>query len=240
MKGNNYITDKEFWDNYWLNYQYDKIPQKVVFEKFMPKLTRGINFIEIGGFPGVNAAYFYQRGIRDVTILDFHINREIVRNFEKINDLPEGTIQCIDSDFFAFSSEKKYDVVFSSGFIEHFEDTRDVIARHVELLSEKGQLLIIIPNFLGLNGEIQRKYDKENLDAHNLQSMKISRMKEIMRSFNLDDVSVDYLGKPMLWLEPKPENRKRRKWVKMLSYTVKLFPVKGKFLSPYIAIYARK
>jgi SAM-dependent methyltransferase len=178
MKENNSITDKEYWDNYWKNYQYDKIPKKVVFERFMPKLTRGINFIEIGGFPGVNAAYFYRRGIRDVTILDFHINKEIVRNFEKINDLPEGTIQCIDNDFFAFSSEKKYDVVFSSGFIEHFEDTRDAIARHIDLLSEKGQLLIIIPNFLGLNGKLQRRFDRENLDSHNLQSMKISYLKE--------------------------------------------------------------
>lgn len=240
MKENNSITDKEYWDNYWKNYQYDKIPKKVVFERFMPKLTRGINFIEIGGFPGVNAAYFYRRGIRDVTILDFHINKEIVRNFEKINDLPEGTIQCIDNDFFAFSSEKKYDVVFSSGFIEHFEDTRDAITRHIDLLSEKGQLLIIIPNFLGLNGELQRRFDRENLDSHNLQSMKISYLKEIMQSFNLYDVSVGYLGKPMVWLEPKPENQKRRKWVKMLSYALKLFPVKGKLLSSYIAIYARK
>ncbi len=240
MKENNSITDKEYWDKYWKNYQYDKIPKKVVFERFMPKLTRGINFIEIGGFPGVNAAYFYRRGIRDVTILDFHINKEIVRNFEKINDLPEGTIQCIDNDFFAFSSEKKYDVVFSSGFIEHFEDTRDAITRHIDLLSEKGQLLIIIPNLLGLNGELQRRFDRENLDSHNLQSMKISYLKEIMQSFNLYDVSVGYLGKPMVWLEPKPENQKRRKWVKMLSYALKLFPVKGKLLSSYIAIYARK
>ena len=240
MKENNNITDKEYWDNYWSNYRYDKIPKKVVFEKFMPMLVKGENFIEIGGFPGVFAACFYQRGIRDVTILDFYINKDIVRNFEKINGLPEEAIRCIESDFFAFSSDKKYDVVFSFGFIEHFEDTRDVISRHVDLLSKKGQLLILIPNFLGLNGKLQQRFDRENLEAHNLQSMKISYLKEIMQTFNLHDVSVEYLGKPMLWLEPKPEHRKRRKWVKMLSYAVKLFPVKGKLLSPYIAIYARK
>jgi len=240
MKENNNITDKEYWDNYWRNYRYDKIPQKVVFEKFMPKLTWGQHFIEIGGFPGIFAAYFYRRGIHDVTILDFHIDKEIVRNFEKINGLPEGTIQCIDSDFFTFSSDRKYDIVFSSGFIEHFEDTQDAIRRHVELLSENGQLLILIPNFLGLNGELQRRFDKENLEAHNLQSMEILHLKEIMHSFNLHDLSIEYIGKPMLWLEPKPENRNRRKWVKMLSYALKLFPVKGKLLSPYIAIYARK
>ena len=240
MNQNNNITDKNYWEKYWENYQYDKIPQKVVFEKFMPRLTWGEHFIEIGGFPGVNAAFFYQRGIHDVTILDFHINKEIVRNFEKINGLPAGSIQCIDNDFFTFSTDRKYDIVFSSGFIEHFEDTQDVIRRHVELLSENGQLLILIPNFLGLNGELQRRFDRVNLEAHNLQSMQISYLKEIMQPFNLHDISVDYLGKPMVWLEPKPEHQKRRKWVKMLSYAIKLFPIKGRLLSPYIAIYARK
>ncbi|SFL48977.1 class I SAM-dependent methyltransferase [Proteiniphilum acetatigenes] len=240
MKENNNITDKEYWDNYWSNYQYDSIPKKVVFEKFIPMLVKGENFIEIGGFPGIFAACFYQRGIHDVTIVDFYINKDIIRNLEKINGLPEGVIQCIESDFFTFSSDKKYDVVFSSGFIEHFEDTRDVISRHVKLLSENGQLLILIPNFLGLNGKLQKRFDRENLEAHNLQSMEISGLKEIMQSFNLHDVSVEYIGKPMLWLEPKPEHRNRRKWVKILSYAAKLFPVKGKLLSPYIAIYARK
>lgn len=240
MKENNSITDKAYWETYWENYRYDKIPKKVVFAPFMPRLAKGTSFIEIGGFPGVYAAYFYQQGVRDVTILDFHINTRVVRGFEEINGLPDGSIQCIESDFFAFATEKRYDVVFSLGFIEHFEDTRDVINRHVELLSGEGQLLILIPNFLGLNGKLQRRFDKANLDSHNLRSMEIPYLKEIMQSFQFSEVSVDYIGKPMLWLEPKPENRRGRKWVKMLSYFVKLFPIKGKLLSPFIAIYARR
>lgn len=239
MKGNNF-TDKAHWEEYWKNYRYDKVPRKVVFDKFVPKLTTGNNLIEIGGFPGVFSAYFYRQGIRDVTILDFYINTGIVRKFEEINDLPGGSIQCIDSDFFAFTTEKRYDVVFSSGFIEHFEDTRDVIRRHVDLLSQKGQLLILIPNFRGLNGKIQQRFDRENLEAHNLKSMEIPSLKEIMQSFGLSEISVDYIGKPMVWLEPKPENQNKRKWVKILSYAIKLIPVKSKFLSPYIAIYATK
>lgn len=239
MKDNNF-TDKAHWDTYWQNYRYDKIPSKVVFSPFMPHLVKGKSFIEIGGFPGIHAAYFYQQGIEDVTILDFHIDTDIVRKFEKINGLPEGCIRCIDSDFFAFTGERKYDVVFSSGFIEHFEDTEDTIRRHVQLLSGEGQLLILIPNFLGLNGAIQKRFDKANLEAHNLKSMEIERLKEIMGRMGLREVSVDYLGKPMLWLEPKPENEGKRKWVKLFSYAIKLMPIKGKLLSPYIAIYARR
>lgn len=237
---NNYITDKEYWDSYWSNYQYDKITEKVVFDKYIPLLIKGDSFIEIGGFPGVFATTFYKKGIKDVTILDYYINKNIVQNFEKINGLPSETIKCIESDFFEFSPDKKYDVVFSFGFIEHFEDTEDVISRHIDLLSKNGQLLIIIPNFLGLNGTIQQNFDKQNFEAHNLKSMEITYLKNIMNKFNFKDLTVDYIGKPMLWLEPKPDNKNKRKWIKKLSYVVKIFPVKGRFLSPFIAIYAKK
>lgn len=240
MKEPNKITDEAHWKSYWDNYRYDEIPKKVIFEKFMPRLREGKNFIEIGGFPGIFSAYFYHQGIRDVTLLDYYMQTDIVRRGEKNNGLPENSIRCIHADFFSYTPERQYDVVFSSGFVEHFEDTRDVIKRHVDLLSDEGQLLILIPNFLGLNGMIQRRLDRENLEAHNLKSMEISYLKEIIQTFDLHDVSVDYLGKPMLWLEPKPENRRKRKWVKILSYLVKLFPVKGRWLSPFIAIYARK
>lgn len=240
MNTSNCITDRSHWDEYWKNFRFDKISRKVFFEKYMPRLRRGASFIEIGGFPGIFATYFYKQGVKDVSILDFYIDDSVVRRLEEQNQLPLHTIQCICADLFAFSPDKRYDVVFSLGFIEHFQDTRDVIERHVNLLSEKGQLLILIPNFLGLNGKIQARYDKENLDAHNLKSMEIPHLKEIMRSFGLHDISIEYIGRPVLWLEPKPQNREHLKKIKLLSYAAKLFPVKGRFLSPFIAIYARK
>ena len=240
MQEDNNITDKEYWDNYWSNYQYDSIPQKLVFEKYMPLLSKGNNFIEIGGFPGLFAAAFYQRGVKDITILDFYINREIISNFETKNSLPKGAIKYIESDFFEFKSDKEYDIAFSYGFVEHFEDTKDVIERHIDLVSKNGQLLMLIPNFLGLNGMIQKRFDKQNLKAHNLKAMDIDYLKEIMQSFGLSKFTVEYIGKPMLWLEPKPENQKHRKWVKLFSYLIKLIPIKSKLLSPFIVIYAER
>lgn len=239
----NNITTHTDWQNYWTNYRFDKIPDKVVkvvFEKFMPLLKSGKSFIEIGGFPGIHAVYFYRHGIPDVTILDFYMDTDIVHKLEKTNHVPENTIKCITTDFFSFSSDKKYDIVFSSGFVEHFQNTHDVIRRHVDLLSENGQLLILIPNFLGLNGRIQRRFDKDNLNVHNLRSMEMHYLQKIMQPFGLKDIRIEYIGKPMLWLEPKPENRDKQKIVKLLSYAVKLFPLKGRLLSPFISIYARK
>jgi hypothetical protein len=93
---------------------------------------------------------------------------------------------------------------------------------------------------LGLNGMIQKRFDKQNLEAHNLKAMDIEYLKEIMQSFSLKKFSVEYIGKPMLWLEPKPENRSNRIWVKLLSYLIKLIPIKSKLLSPFIVIYAKR
>lgn len=236
----NDITDKTHWKKYWDNYRFDEIPRNVVFEKYMIKLTRGSSCIEIGGFPGIFAAYFYKRGIRDVSILDFHMDEQLVRQLEIKNGLPVNTIQCIQADFLNYTPEKTYDIVFSSGFIEHFQNTEDIIRRHVNLMSKNGQLLILIPNFLGFNGKIQAKYDPENLACHNLKSMEINRLKKIMEPYEFYECSVEYIGKPMLWLEPKPQNKPYRKKVKAMSYFSKLFPIKGRLLSPFIAIYARK
>ncbi|MDD2476312.1 MAG: class I SAM-dependent methyltransferase [Dysgonamonadaceae bacterium] len=236
----NNITDKNYWDNYWSNYKFEQVPEKVVFKKYMPSLSKGNSFIEIGGFPGVFASYFYKHGVKDVTLLDFYINKDIVHNFEKANGIPPDTIQCIKSDFFTFNSERKYDIVFSAGFVEHFLDTKNVIKRHVDLLSDNGQLLILLPNFLGLNGYVQKIFDKENLESHNLDSMKIKKLREIVKGFDLNNAEVDYIGKPMLWLEPKPQNMNKRKYIKMLSYLSKLLPVKSRLMSPYIVIYGSK
>jgi len=238
----NELTDRSHWAEYWSNYQYEKIPSKTVYDKYIPSLKDCHSFIEIGGFPGINAAFFYKNVCKDVTLLDFYVDRSIVSRFEQINHIPENAIKCIESDFFLFKEERSYDIVFSLGFIEHFDDTRDIIARHINLLSEKGNLLIILPNFIGLNGLVQWMFDRKNLQAHNLESMKIKKLKEIMQEAGVDSWTVEYTRKPMVWLEPKPGilNATGRTLIKGLSYFIKLFPFKGRFFSPFIIISAKK
>ena len=236
----NYLTDRNYWKEYWKNYEYEKIPAKVPFKKFLSKLENAESFIEIGGFPGIFSAYFYTKGIQNVSLLDFYIEEAIVRGFEKANKIPEHTIHCIESDFFTFKTDKKYDIVFSFGFIEHFEDTKDVIKRHIELLGNNSHLLIILPNFRGLNGFIQYVFDRNNLRAHNLNSMKLPLIKNIMLELGLKNIVVEYSRKPMVWIEPKAGTAFVRKLVKIFSYTLKVFPIKCRLLSPYIIIYASK
>lgn len=236
---NNY-TDKKFWDNYWANYEFEKMPSEVPFIEYMPLLKGGNSFIEIGGFPGTMATYFYKNGIPDVTILDYILNKEVINKVEKMYQIPANTVKSIEADFFNYSSEKVYDIVFSYGFIEHFEDVKDVIKRHVDLVAQNGKLLIVLPNFRGINGWIQKVFDVENLNCHNLKSMEFGLLKNIMSELDVKNIKIEYTRKPMLWLRPNKGSKLTHLFVKFLSYFLKLFPIKNRYLSPFIVIYAEK
>jgi len=237
----NELTDRDHWANYWSNYKYEKIPAKTIYDKYIHNL-KGDSFIEIGGFPGINAAYFYKKICKDVTLLDFYVDKAIVGKFEQINSIPTGSIKCIESDFFLFEGARTYDIVFSMGFIEHFENTKDVIDRHIRLLSDTGRLLIILPNLRGLNGCVQWLFDRKNLYSHNLESMKIDNLKTILKLSGLPIWKVEYTRKPMVWLEPKAgvQNAIMRKLIKGFSYFIKLFPIKSRLFSPYIILTASR
>lgn len=148
----------------------------------------------------------------------------------------------MEADFFSFEPQRNYDIVFSLGFIEHFKDTKDVIRKHYRLLNSHGLLLIILPNLKGLNGAIQYLFDRKNLSIHNLDCMNLSYLKGICKELGLKNVTVEYTRKPMVWLEPKNTflNKIGRILTKMISYSIKLIPIKGRFLSPYIVILGEK
>ena len=241
----NNLTDREFWRNYWNNYHYKKIKSTLFFDKYLDDkilCQNDCEFIEIGGFPGEMSIYFRKKYNCKVTLLDFYIDKTIINNLETENGLPINTIKFIESDFFQFNATKYYNFVFSYGFIEHFEDTKDVIERHINLAKKGGEIFIILPNFRGINGWFQYLFDRNNYNIHNINSMKICVLNDIMNSIDLKDYIITYVGKPMIWLAPKNTltNKIFRPFVKLLSYFIKLFPIRSRLLSPYIIIKATK
>lgn len=67
--------------------------------------------------------------------------------------------------------------------------------------------------------------------------MNIMLLKQTVTELGLKNISVEYTRKPMLWLEPKNKNMLLHKMVKLLSFILKLFPVRCRLLSPFIMIY---
>jgi SAM-dependent methyltransferase len=50
-----------------------------------------------------------------------------------------------------------FDLVFSSGLIEHFDDLGAIVAKHVEFVKPGGRLVLIVPNLQGIQGQITRR-----------------------------------------------------------------------------------
>lgn len=198
--------------------------------------------IEIGGFPGILAGYLKKKFDYDTTILDYVIYPNIIRKVENVYSLKMGSIKAIKSDFLTYNSVKKYDVVISSGFVEHFENWRDILKRHYNLLSENGLLLVTMPNFLGINGYCQKLFDENNFKKHNLKAMNIKEIQIFLNTKKYTNSLVRYIGKPTLWLEPDaPVNQLTKTIINYLRKVLKRIPFKNnKLLAPYILIIALK
>ncbi len=59
-----------------------------------------------------------------------------------------------------------FDVVFSNGVVEHFEDSAAVVARMAAYLRPAGLMITIVPNLTGWLGELQQQLSPEVMAVH--------------------------------------------------------------------------
>jgi SAM-dependent methyltransferase len=168
---------------------------------------------------------------------------ELTQKLVAKNNLAPDSINIIEADLFNYQVAKKYDIVLSCGLIEHFEDTKAIIKSHLQFLNSGGKLLITLPNFTGVNGWVQQKFDNENYLKHNIKSMDPILLAQIAKELNLKHVKVYYYGKFSTWLENKAQKSAVTKaTVKAIWYIgkiiTKIIRVESKFLSPYIVLEA--
>lgn len=244
----NNLTDRAFWKAFWESRigLIFKIKPNYVFGDILGKIiadTKAQTAIELGGFPGYYAIYLKKYKGLTTTLLDYFIHRELVNKLLVANDLKAGDINIIEADLFKFVPEEKYDMVLSFGLIEHFNDTQFIIGEHLKFLKPGGTLFITLPNFKSVNGWVQRKFDKDNYDKHNINSMDLELLKSSCTALGLKSVEAYYHGRFSVWLENKAE---QTAVAKLLMKTIwltgkvatKLIPVDSKLLSPYIVLKA--
>ncbi len=244
------LTDRAFWKAFWESKKdlVFYIKPDYHFAAIIKKLVQdnGIkSAVELGGFPGYYTVYFKKYLNLDATLFDYFIHEGIIKELLAKNDLRFEDISIIEADLFTYQPVKKYDMVTSFGLIEHFADLKDIIARHIALLNSKGTLFVTLPNFTGVNGWIQRKYDPENYDKHNISSMNPKLLQQVCTGLGLVEVEAFYHGRFSVWLE---NNAQQSSFVKGIVKTIwlagklftKIVPVESKTLSPYIVLKARK
>ena len=167
-----------------------------------------------------------------------------IKELLHFNNLSLKDINIVSSDFFSFKTIKKYDVVFSYGFIEHFSEIEKVLAKHWELVKPGGKLIIVYPNFLGINGLLQVLFDPENLIVHNLSIMLMRNLNEKLQLAGIHKYKIFYYGGLGIWLEGLD---KRSLVLKSFIYALaafgkvlKILDINNRLISPQIVLVAKK
>jgi len=246
----NLLTDRAFWVNYWESKKglAVQLPSNYLFHRQLAEIISKNsvkNAIELGGFPGYYAVFLKKYFDLDVTLLDYFVHPPVVNELLEKNGLTEKDIHIIETDLFNYQPEQTYDLVLSCGLIEHFNDTADIIKRHIAFVKPGGTLFITLPNFKAVNGWFQKNFDKENYDKHNINSMDPALLKCICEEAGLKDVKSGYFGRFSIWLENEAEKSagvrlfKKLVWLSGKIFT-RIIPFESKSLSPYIILEARK
>lgn len=246
----NQLTDRQFWTNYWeskpdLAIQIDK---NYLFHQQLEKIVKTNNVqtaIELGGFPGYYSIFLQKYlGVR-TTLFDYFIHPDILKKVLNKNGLDESEISVIENDVFQYHPEQKYDLVLSCGLIEHFKDSKDIIERHLEFLKPGGTLFITLPNFRGVNGWVQKTFDRDNYLKHYIDCMDTEYLAAILEELGMKSIKSSYFGRYSVWLENKDQKSGMTKaFIKSIWFIGKvvttLVPFESKLLSPYIVLEAKK
>jgi len=199
------LTEKQFWDDFWSNVV---IPTKVdlnftndfniamVLDNFLSK-DEEKNAFEVGCAPGKWLIYLSENYNYSVDGCEY-IEAASKRTIENLEMCGVSEFNIYTGDFLKMDFDKKYDVIISLGFIEHFDDADSVCKKHAHLLRDDGLLVIGIPKLTGLNYYIAKQIDKsldnKLIPNHNLSIMNIEYFERIGHIINCKNLFVDTVG----------------------------------------------
>jgi len=190
---NKNYTDKKFWDEYFEQYQQN--PIKVggsffsdIFDKYL-KPDSNKSVLEIGCAGGNYLAYLAKTFGYKASGIDYSEAITRTADLFKFNGLPEPTLY--KKDFFSWKPNIKFDVVCSFGFVEHFDNLNNVIARHANLVSPGGKIIITLPHFAHGQYLLHWLIDKDNLKKHNTKIMNLNAIKKAVEN---NDLKIEFLS----------------------------------------------
>jgi len=257
MKESNNLTTNTYWDRCYKGEKntgqridiFSEMPSSelnVYFRKNLPK-DKKFKFLEIGCAPGRWMHYFYSNFNYCVEGIEYTPNgAKLTRS--NLSTLGVDNV-IYEQDLFNNSLNKNsYDLVFSAGFIEHFNDPSLVIEKHLGLLKKGGYLVLEVPNFRGFNGFFQKITDKSLLEIHNLNIMNLDFFKNIAEKHDLEIVDISYVGKINFGLFLGNKfliyiGQVIQFFINKLYFILgkRIFISDNKFFSPYIvAVYVKK
>jgi SAM-dependent methyltransferase len=198
------LTDAAFWDAHWEGL---KLPTAVderraspyqreilgVFKRFAPR-DHGGRALEIGGAPGGYLAYIARTfGLEAHAIDSSPVGCRLLAENFRLLDIAVS-VQCVDALSADLSGLPRFDLVYSLGLIEHFDDPVAMIRKHIELARPGGIVVLGLPAFLGINRPILRLTRPELFSTHNMRTMDLRTWSSFEHELGVDVLFRDYVG----------------------------------------------
>jgi SAM-dependent methyltransferase len=150
-----------------------------------------MTLLEVGAVPGNHLVYFAKEFGYRVAGIDY--SSEFPRIAETLTLNGVEPIELFHEDVFRFCPHRLYDVVFSGGFVEHFDPPEPVIALHAKLIAPGGWLLLAVPNTRYLHAWLMRLNCPEVLAVHNPALMSRVALDGAVRQCGFEVLFCDYL-----------------------------------------------
>ncbi len=233
---------KEFWESSWKGLK-PELYKGPVFQfahlakRFLPA-DRSKKLIELGAMPGNHLVYFQKEFGYHVTGLDYVSEINLLRETFEINQMQEYEI--INADLFSVNYTNEYDIVFSSGLVEHFDDATAIMDKHYEILRPGGLLFIGLPNTRYVHWFLMRLFCKDILNVHRTHLMSLQVLQNYARKKRMEVLFCDYVTTfRVFYPVPAWFTWCCRAFGKVLV-VLRMREISNKFGSPFIFLIAKK
>lgn len=215
------LTTKEYWEVVWEGSRLPIVAKpsrdvQRVLDANLPKKP-GLRFLEIGCALGGWIVYFHKRFGYGVEGIEYADNAaEITRKNLEMQQV-SGVV--LTEDFSLFEgSDSTYDVVFSGGFIEHFDELDFVVGKICSLTTQ--YVITLVPNLFGLGGLISKTFRPAVYHAH--KRIDTCLLRRLHEEANMETLFCDYVGGIVLTLPAAKnvffEKRKAFSWIINLPF----------------------
>lgn len=119
-------------------------------------------FLDVGCGSGRWLVYFHEQFRYNVSGIDY--SPKAIELAEEVVSLAKVPARICLSNLNDFDDDIRYDIVFSDGFLEHFDKPEVVLKKLLSLVEPGGMLITIIPNLTGLHRSLIRRFgNKEHI-----------------------------------------------------------------------------
>ncbi len=229
-------TGRSFWNAFWEGI---RLPQRVDYKfrndaviadrikAHIPKGGGKRTMLEIGCAPGKWLIFFYEELSYCVKGYEY-VEAAAKKTIENLtmNHVPRDLFEVTIADFRRINDTKKYDVVLSLGFVEHFNDFERILEKQLTMVKENGHLIVGVPNFRGISGIFQYIIDphlkNKILPNHNLKAMDRKQYLKFAKSHGLAVLFSNYIGgfEPALFNFDAIPNQLVKKSLKSVAFSL--------------------